>query len=375
VKPELHPDGGEPARYLVGIDLGTTNSAVAYIDAGRASDKVTPPRVIAFDVPQLVAEGDTQPRPTLPSFLYLPGPHELPAGATRLPWDAERPIAVGEFARRQGARVPARLVASAKSWLCHGGVDRVASICPGRASDDAAGLTGRASARYLTHMREAWNYTIARGEEASLLERQEVALTVPASFDEVARELTLEAARVAGLPRVTMIEEPQAAFYAWIVAHEATWSEFLAAGQVILVCDVGGGTTDFTLIVVEEGRAGLRFERVAVGYHLLLGGDNMDLALARRVEERLTGKIGASETGARRGSRASRLPGGPCSTMTPRTASGSVPTTPWAILERDRRHAERRAARAEVEETLLAGFSRSCRPMRSPSGGEAGSPS
>jgi len=359
VKPELHPDGGGPARYLVGIDLGTTNSAVAYIDAGRGSDKS--PRVIAFDVPQLVAEGDTQPRPTLPSFLYLPGPHELPAGATRLPWDAERPIAVGEFARRQGARVPARLVASAKSWLCHGGVDRVASILPwGDASDDVPRVSPvEASARYLTHMREAWNYAIARGDEASLLERQEVALTVPASFDEVARELTLEAARAAGLPRVTMIEEPQAAFYAWIVAHEASWSEFLAAGQVILVCDVGGGTTDFTLIVVEEGRAGLRFERVAVGDHLLLGGDNMDLALARRVEERLTGKVGKLEPAAWSGLvHASRLaketlldddPAHPAPDRVPITLLGQSSSVIGGTRSDE-------LARAEVEETLLSGF-------------------
>ncbi len=278
------------SRYLVGIDLGTTNSAVAYIDTRERTGDAS--IIHTFQVPQLVGEGDVQPRPTLPSFLYLPGAHELPAGATRLPWDVERDHAVGEFARRQGARVPGRLVASAKSWLCHGGVDRNARILPwGDAAEEITRVSPvEASARYLAHMREAWNHAIAGGEKDLLLEHQEVAITVPASFDEISRQLTLEAARLAGLEQVTMIEEPQAAFYAWIAAHESSWSEILRAGQVILVCDIGGGTTDFTLIVVEEGRNGLRFERVAVGEHLLLGGDNMDIELARRVESRITGE-------------------------------------------------------------------------------------
>ena len=283
------------SRYLVGIDLGTTNSAVAYIDTDERTGET--PAIHTFQVPQLVGEGDVQPRPTLPSFLYLPGRHELPDGAIRLPWAAERTHAVGEFARRQGARVPGRLVASAKSWLCHGGVDRNARILPwGDGAEDLERVSPiEASANYLRHMREAWNSSLARGDDPRLLERQEVALTVPASFDEVARELTLEAAQIAGLDRITMIEEPQAAFYAWIVAHESSWREVLHAGQLILVCDIGGGTTDFTLILVEEGRAGLRFERVAVGEHLLLGGDNMDLELARRIEERLAGSAAKLE--------------------------------------------------------------------------------
>lgn len=345
------------SRYLVGIDLGTTNSAVAYIDTRERSGET--PVVRSFDVPQLVAEGDTQPRPTLPSFLYLPGPHELPAGATRLPWEAERDHAVGEFARRQGARVPARLVTSAKSWLCHGGVDRTAKILPwGDASDDVARLSPvEASTRYLAHMREAWNHAIARGDESCFLETQEVALTVPASFDEVARELTLEAARRAGFTQVTMIEEPQAAFYAWIVAHESSWRDHLHAGQVILVCDVGGGTTDFTLIVVDEGQQGLRFERVAVGEHLLLGGDNMDLALARRVEERLTGKTGKLEPQAWAGLvHAARLakedvlddrPDAPATA--PITLLGKSTSVVGGLLRDD-------LARGEVEDTILSGF-------------------
>jgi molecular chaperone DnaK (HSP70) len=338
----------ERSRYLVGIDLGTTNSAVAYIDTRRRAGGGV--QVQNFAVSQLVAEGDTQARQTLPSFLYLPGAHELPTGATRLPWDEDRETAVGEFARRQGARVPARLVTSAKSWLCHGGVDRTARILPwGDASDEVTRVSPvEASAQYLQHMREAWNHTIARDDESSRLEQQDVVLTVPASFDEVSRELTLDAARRAGLPRVTMLEEPQAAFYAWIVAHESSW---------ILVCDIGGGTTDFTLIVVDEGRAGLRFERVAVGEHLLLGGDNMDLALARRVEERLTGKVGKLEPQAWAGLvHAARL--AKEDLLDDRSdAPETVPITLLgqsssvvAGLMRDQ------LARSEVEEVLLSGF-------------------
>ncbi len=355
------------SRYLVGIDLGTTNSAVAYIDTRERTGET--PLVHSFDVPQLVAEGDTQARPTLPSFLYLPGAHELPSGATRLPWDVARDHAVGEFARRQGARVPARLVTSAKSWLCHGGVDRTARILPwGDSSDEVARLSPvDASARYLTHMRESWNHAIAGGDESRLLEKQEVALTVPASFDEVARELTLEAARRAGLANVTMIEEPQAAFYAWIVAHESSWREVLHAGQVILVCDVGGGTTDFTLIIVEEGRQGLRFERVAVGEHLLLGGDNMDLTLARRVEERLTGKVGKLEPQAWAGLvHAARLAKEDLLAEAP-DAPATVPiallgksTSVVGGLLRDE------LARPEVEEVILSGFFPFVRPEEEP---------
>jgi hypothetical protein len=216
-----------------------------------------------------------------------------------------------------------------------------------------------ASAHYLAHMREAWNDRIARGDEAALLERQEVALTVPASFDEVARELTLAAARAAGLAQVTMIEEPQAAFYAWIAAHEATSRETLAPGQVILVCDVGGGTTDFTLIVVEEGRAGLRFERVAVGDHLLLGGDNMDLALARRVEERLLGGVGKLEPATWAGLvHAARLAKEALLDDDPK--SGAPERLPITLLGQSSSviagTRKDELARAEVEEILLAGF-------------------
>jgi molecular chaperone DnaK (HSP70) len=273
------------SRYIVGIDLGTTNSAVAYIDT-QASD-LEAPQIQTFSIPQLVAEETVSARPTLPSFLYLPGEHDLPKSSLALPWDPERSYVVGEFARTQGARVPGRLISSAKSWLCHSRVDRIAPILPWGAADGVAKLSPvETSARYLLHIREAWDQTMGRNYPLDL---QEVVLTVPASFDEVARELTVEAAQKAGLKRIALLEEPQAAFYAWLTRHIQTWQLELEQKQLILVCDVGGGTTDLSLIVAKEDRGKLKLERLAVGDHLLLGGDNMDMALARQVEARLTG--------------------------------------------------------------------------------------
>jgi molecular chaperone DnaK (HSP70) len=271
------------ARYIVGIDLGTTNSAVAYVDTAGADR-----RVASFPIPQLVSEATLAERPTLPSFLYVGGEHDLAPGALALRWDDRRDYAVGEFARAQGARVPGRLVTSAKSWLCHGGVDREAAILPWSAPDDVAKLSPvEASARYLQHVREAW---AARFPDAPL-EAQDVILTVPASFDEVARELTVAAAERAGLARVILLEEPQAAFYAWIDAHAAAWEEGLAGVRLALVVDVGGGTTDFSLIGIDREGAHLGLERLAVGDHILLGGDNIDVALARLLEPRLGEKL------------------------------------------------------------------------------------
>src|SRR6516225_11053490 len=190
-------------RYLIGIDLGTTNSALAYVDL-RRKPRDGRPELRSFEVPQLVAPADVAPRLFLPSFLYLPGPHDLPPGATALPWDPQRPYAVGEFARNHGARVPGRLVTSAKSWLCHAGVDRSAALLPWSAPPDVPRISPvEASARYLRHMVESWNERIARGRTEDELQRQFVVLTVPASFDDVARNLTVEAARKAGLDNLT----------------------------------------------------------------------------------------------------------------------------------------------------------------------------
>jgi len=274
------------SRYVVGFDLGTTNSAVCYVDTDES-----PWRVRTFRVPQLVAPGQVEARENLPSFLYQPAPGELPADAVRLPWHAEDPPhAVGFFARDHGATVPGRLIASAKSWLCHSGVDRTAPVLPWHGAADVDRLSPvDVSARYLEHVRGAWDAQFPKHP----LAEQDFVLTLPASFDEVARELTVKAAARAGLPRVVLIEEPQAAFYAWIDAHADDWHRRVEPGQKILVCDVGGGTSDFTLIRVRTGDGGkVRFHRVAVGNHLILGGDNLDLALAQHVERRLAGDRG-----------------------------------------------------------------------------------
>ncbi len=265
--------GGSTMTRIVGIDLGTTNSALAHVDPEKSA------RVVSDEIPQLVAAGEVLPRPTLPSFLYLVGEHELPANAVALPWGSSPDRIVGEFARTQGTNVPARLVASAKSWLCHPRVDRLAPILPwGESATETRRISPvEASASYLRHLAGVWRHATGRA-----LADEDVVLCVPASFDEVARELTVRAANEAGLGKLTLLEEPQAAFYAWLADHSAAAP--LAAGDTVLVCDIGGGTTDFSLITVKDGPT---YERTAVGDHLLLGGDNMDLALARRVESRL----------------------------------------------------------------------------------------
>ncbi|MBI3784098.1 MAG: hsp70 family protein [Deltaproteobacteria bacterium] len=270
-------------RYIIGIDLGTTNSAVAYVDSQDGQRQIH-----SFAVPQLVNEGSIEERPALPSFLYIGGPHDVRPGALALPWDPQRTYAVGEFARLQGSRVPGRLVSSAKSWLCHGGVDREAPILPWGAPEDVQKISPvEASARYLRHFRETW---LQRFPEAPL-EKQDVMLTVPASFDEVARELTVEAAKLAGLERIVLLEEPQAAFYSWVHRNERDWANLLRDLHLVLVVDVGGGTTDFSLIAVRHNDGQTSLERLAVGDHLLLGGDNIDVALARMLEPQLGTKL------------------------------------------------------------------------------------
>ena len=267
------------SRFVIGIDLGTTNSALAYVDT------TTGDGARLFDVPQVVAAGAVEPRPLMPSFLYLPGPGEQPDGALDLPWANGRDYAVGEFARSFGAKVPTRLVSSAKSWLGHAGVDRKADILPFRATEQDRRVSPvEACTRYLRHLADAWN---AGPNAADRLEAQDVILTVPASFDAAARELTVEAARAAGLEHLTLLEEPQAAFYAWLHNQGDDWREQVQTGDLVLVADVGGGTTDFTLIEVAEETGNLALTRLAVGDHLLLGGDNMDLALAHTVAAEL----------------------------------------------------------------------------------------
>jgi Hsp70 protein len=275
------------SRFVVGIDLGTTNSAIAFVDTGRGEA----PKPESLPVPQVVNPGVVEDRQLLPSFLYLPGPNEQPAASLKLPWDANRDYAVGEFARNFGSQVPTRLVSSAKSWLCHPGVDRRAPILPWKAPEGGRKVSPlEASARILKHLAESWNAKVAKDVSAHRLEQQDIILTVPASFDAVARELTVEAARAAGFENLTLLEEPQAAFYAWLDAAGEDWREQVRVGDLILVADVGGGTTDFTLIEVGEEGGNLSLTRLAVGDHLLLGGDNMDLALAHTAAQAFAAK-------------------------------------------------------------------------------------
>ena len=265
------------ARFAVGIDLGTTHSALAAVELEREQGH---PEV--FAVPQLVARAAVEARALLPSFVYFAHESE---GALSLPWDKDRTFAVGEFARSRGVESPVRLVSSAKSWLSHTGIDRRAPVLPIGAPDDVEKISPvEASWRYLDHLAEAWQHE--RGTDAPLPE-QEVVLTVPASFDAAARDLTVEAAYAAGFENVTLLEEPQAALYAWIESAGDGWRKHLSPGDVVLVVDIGGGTTDFSAIACVEREGSLELYRIAVGDHILLGGDNMDLALAHTVKQKL----------------------------------------------------------------------------------------
>ena len=270
------------ARFIVGIDLGTTHTVVAY--APLRSEGDAPPKIETFAIDQLVSPGEVAAREMLPSVRYHPAEGELREGDTQLPWLTEDFGVVGQVALSLGARSPGRLVSSAKSWLSHAAVDRTAAILPWGAPADVRKVSPvEASASYLAHVRSAWD---AKHPDAPL-DRQEVVLTVPASFDEAARALTLEAARIAELPRLRLVEEPQAAFYDWLDRHRDDLDTALADVRLAIVVDVGGGTTDLTLIQVELRETGPRLTRIAVGEHLMLGGDNMDLAIARRAEERV----------------------------------------------------------------------------------------
>ncbi|MGH8508856.1 MAG: Hsp70 family protein [Gammaproteobacteria bacterium] len=270
-------------KYSVGIDLGTSNSCVSICDLDGGYPTTT-------SIAQVLGPSVIGEKPLLPSAIYLPIENEFAPGALALPWDPDGVSVIGAFARERGALAPDRLVSSAKSWLCNPQVDRHAPILPWR-SDLAEGKLSpfEASRRYLEHLRQALEQALAARTEMASLGDCTIVLTVPASFDEVARELTHQAAMEAGLGNVTLLEEPQAAFYAWIAGSESGqtpehWSSEVGVGDLVLVCDVGGGTADFTLIAVAAAEAGLsqalELHRIAVGEHILLGGDNMDLALA-----------------------------------------------------------------------------------------------
>jgi hypothetical protein len=272
-------------RFAIGIDLGTTHSALSYVDLQASDGEKTRHGVLA--IPQLTAPGTVEELPLLPSFLYLPHADELAPGDLSLPWQqsAEELTGVaGEMARSRGATTPIRLVSSAKSWLSHPGVDRRSALLPNDAPEEVARISPlEASTRYLSHLRQAWEQAYPDapfGEQA-------VTVTIPASFDPGARELTAVAARAAGYTNLTLLEEPQAALYSWIQGSEGRWRKDVKPGDIILVVDVGGGTSDFSLIAVLERDGVLEPHRIAVGDHILLGGDNMDLALAHLVARKL----------------------------------------------------------------------------------------
>jgi hypothetical protein len=272
-------------RYAIGIDLGTTHSALSYVDLQASDGEKTRHGVLA--IPQLTAPGTVEELPLLPSFLYLPHADELAPGDLSLPWqqsDEEQGSAAGEMARSRGATTPIRLVSSAKSWLSHPGVDRRGALLPNDAPEEVTRVSPlAASTRYLSHLRQAWEQAYPDapfGEQA-------VTVTIPASFDPGARELTADAARAAGYTNLTLLEEPQAALYSWIQGSEGRWRKDVKPGDIILVVDVGGGTSDFSLIAVLERDGVLEPHRIAVGDHILLGGDNMDLALAHLVARKL----------------------------------------------------------------------------------------
>lgn len=275
---------GSEGEWVVGIDLGTTNSALAMAPvAGEVS-------LETFPIVQRISENQLAARPTLPSFLYLPGPYEVKEGALELPWSSDLDYIVGYLARDLGSKIPGRVVSSAKSWLAHRRAEPNEAILPWQTVKDGRKVSAlEASRRYLVHLRQAWDYEHPRQP----LAWQDLVLTVPASFDEIARDLTLEAARRAGLGEVSLLEEPQAAFYTWLWPRRGGWRRELEGVQEILICDIGGGTCDFSALRV--GERGL--ERVAVGEHLMLGGDNLDMALARLAEPRLGAELNLLQWG------------------------------------------------------------------------------
>ncbi len=258
----------------LGVDLGTSNSALAFVRDGGAQPEVA--KLLQVVAPGKLAEGNL-----LPSALYIAHSSECVPGAFTLPWSGEAALAVGEYARERAATAPERSVLSAKSWLCNAAVDRRAAILPwGAEIEDRKISPLEASQRYLEHIKNAFEQHLLEGGEEYNPAQSEIVVGVPASFDEVARSLTLLAAEQAGFHNVTLLEEPLAAFYAWITSRGHDWRRQVAPGDVVLVCDVGGGTADFSLILVSDDNGTLRLDRMSVGEHILLGGDNMDLALA-----------------------------------------------------------------------------------------------
>jgi len=278
------------SRYAIGIDLGTTNCVLSYVDHQAAA-----PAPQLFAIPQLIAPGEVAALPSLPSFIYLPEAGEVSPEQLRLPWHSKTSTpdsAIGVMARDLAAKTPDKVVASAKSWLCSERIDRHAPCLPATAPAQARKISPITAVQMiLEHLRDAWNNAMVGKDKTARLEEQDLVITVPASFDAVARDLTVEAAKAAGLT-FTLLEEPQAAFYAWLANQGDAWRQSVTAGDVVLVCDIGGGTTDFSLIAVADIDGDLGLQRIAVGDHTLLGGDNMDLALAYAMAEKISREQG-----------------------------------------------------------------------------------
>ncbi len=270
------------AKYAIGIDLGTTHSVLSYVDLETPDDHALIEQDLA--IPQLTGPGQVESLKQLPSFLYIPHNEELNDAERELPWGGNASYIGGTFARDKGLKTPIRLVSSAKSWLCHAGKNCREKFLPVGAPEDVNKISPlEASAQYLRHLQDAWNQEMM---DTPFVE-QKISITVPASFDPAARDLTVEAAKTLGLENFTILEEPQAALYSWILNHGEKWRDEVSLGDVILVVDIGGGTTDLSLIAVTEQDGDLELRRVAVGDHILLGGDNMDLALAYSIKAKL----------------------------------------------------------------------------------------
>ncbi|PCJ15081.1 MAG: nucleotide-binding protein [Candidatus Cloacimonadota bacterium] len=267
-------------QYHIGIDLGTTNSSLAYSEIGDE-------KIQKYLIHQLNSEDLVVQKPVLPSIIYLPAENEFSEDSIKLPWSSDNKYIIGEMAKNQWGRAGYRVVHSAKSWLCHKGIDRKKSVLPFSSEIDHKISSFEATFMILNHIKDSWNFDYKSGKLKGLFEDQKIVITVPASFDPAARDLTLEAALEAGYDDVRLIEEPQAAFYSWIESHKDNWRDFLEIDKKILVCDIGGGTSDFSLIESTQKDKSLSLQRISVGSHILLGGDNMDLALAHFLNKKL----------------------------------------------------------------------------------------
>ncbi len=276
---EVSVETQQTPKFSVGIDLGTTHCVMSFVDTHDEDA-----RVEVMPIPQLTAPGTVETRSQLGSFLYQPHEHEMNPQSRVLPWSSEPKALVGAIARNLGSKTPIRLVASAKSWLCHAGVNRRDAFLPAGSPEEVEKVSPlRATELYLEHLKDAWNHANPNHNLAD----QDVTITVPASFDPAARDLTAEAARNVGFVHLTLLEEPQAALYNWIDNSNDKWRDEVEVGDIVLVVDIGGGTTDLSLVEVTEDDGNLTLNRIAVGEHILLGGDNMDLALAYRLKMKL----------------------------------------------------------------------------------------